>query len=101
MLKIQRAAAVAARIRCELTGPCEIVGVDIVETGLRIEGLPAPFSTAIEAGKDHRRLVEPERHELPLAPERFELLPRPFVRFGSSSGEEILRQELSCERRRS
>src|SRR5205823_8707575 len=43
--------------RHELEQPCHLVGVHVEETGLGIEGRPAPLTAAVDAGKDDDALV--------------------------------------------
>ena len=57
VLQVQRPAALAAGVRRQPAGPRQIVGVDVVQAGLRIEGLAAPFGAAVEAREHDRRAL--------------------------------------------
>ena len=67
MLKVERLSALAAGVRREPACPREIVGIDVVQAGVRIERLPAPLGAAVESWKHHGLTVHAERHELPAA----------------------------------
>src|SRR5262245_10022978 len=100
MLLIERLATVATDVRGQPPGPGKIVGIDVVHAGFRIEGLAAPFSTAVESGKDDGLFVDAQRNELTVASKRSELVERPLVRLWRSSSQEIFCQSLPRERQR-
>ena len=60
----------------------QVIGVDVVQAGVGIKGLSAPFCTSVEAGKHHGLLLEASRNKSCLTAEALELFERPLPRSG-------------------
>ncbi len=65
VLQVQRLSAVATGVGRQPASPREIVGVDVVETGLRIERLSAILGTAVKTWKHDGLFVNDKWQELP------------------------------------
>ncbi len=58
---VEREARAAGLVLGEAAGPGDVVGVDVDDCLLRVDGGPAPLRAAIEAGKDDCFFADAER----------------------------------------
>src|SRR5215469_11419632 len=97
LAQIDRANAGSGNMRDQRVGEADIVGVDVEDVGLRIEGRAAPFAAAVIAREHYRLLADAVGNKLAVAYKGMELLQRPLMGLGSSIGEEIFGKFLASE----
>src|ERR1700730_4991571 len=89
--------AVSPGIFGESAGPCNVVGVDVNDSGFRIHRGTAPLGPAIESWKDDGILSDVERNELSFAAKFTKFLHSPLMHLRSAIGKQLLGERLASK----
>jgi hypothetical protein len=77
---------ISAGIFREGTRPCDVVGIDVNDSGLRIDGRTTPLCATIEARKDNGIFSDAERNELSFTAKFTKFLDCPLMHLRSPIG---------------
>src|SRR5712664_864402 len=96
---IDGARAIFAGVRGERARPCDVIRIDVDDSGLCIHGGAAPFRATVEAGKNYRIFSYAEWNELPFTAEFLEFFQRPLMCFRRAHGQQVYGEKLARKRR--
>src|ERR1700736_4803755 len=92
--------AVSAGIFGERTGPCDVIGINVNDSGLRIDGRATPLCATIESWKDDGILSDAEGNELSFAAKFTKFFYCPLMHLRSAIGKQLLGERLASKWRR-
>src|ERR1700682_40644 len=75
--------------------PCDIVGIDVQNSGFGVEGRPTPFGATVESGKHYGILPNVKRNKLSLITKLSEMFQRPLVSFSRAVGQHVFHKNLT------
>src|SRR5207248_5055648 len=79
----------------QLTRPRDVIGVQIEDVGLGIEGLAAPLRATIQSREDYGFTGRGEGNELTFASERAETIERPLMCLGRARCQHVFGHQLA------
>ena len=75
--------------------PCEIVGIDVENSGFWVESRSAPFGATVESWEHHGILSDAKGNKLSLVTKFPKVFQRPLMRLSSAAGQHILGKNLA------
>src|SRR2546430_12163315 len=81
--------------------PCDIIGIDIENSGFRVESRSTPFCATVESGEHHGILADTKRNKLSLVTKLSEVFQRPLMSLDGAAGQHVFRENLTRKGRRS